>query len=153
MARHGGIMRSRTASARPSIRKIVLAGLSFLLLATAPRTVVYAGDVQAGDPHAVDASALAWVKTGGPLGGIGYDIRARSDNPDVMLVTDNARGMHISIDDGLTWSESNTGIDIRIGDGYPIFSLTIDPPDNDIVWAGTQSRMGIFKSTDMPAAV
>jgi photosystem II stability/assembly factor-like uncharacterized protein len=127
---------------------IVCAGLGIVLLAAAPRTMAYADDVRAEAQLPLDGSGLAWVKTGGPLGGIGYDLRARPDNPNVMLVTDNARGVHISVDDGLTWNESNTGIDVRAGDGYPIFSLTIDPHNNDVMWAGTQSRMGIFKSTD-----
>src|ERR1019366_3992546 len=65
--------------------------------------------------------------------------------------TDVSSGLNISVDGGRTWTPSNTGIDVRGGpslDGYPVFSLTIDPHNNDVVWAGTQSRMGIFKSTD-----
>ena len=33
-------------------------------------------------------------------------------------------------------------------DGIPIFSLTIDPNNPDVVWAGTQFMRGIYKSTD-----
>jgi len=33
-------------------------------------------------------TSLTWVRTGGPLGGLGYDVRMRPDNPDMMYVTD-----------------------------------------------------------------
>jgi photosystem II stability/assembly factor-like uncharacterized protein len=93
----------------------------------------------------------AWVRTGGPLGGLGYDIRMRPDNPDIMFVTDAWAGVFKSVDGGDTWFPSNTGITARIGntnEAIPIFCLTIDPHDYDIVWAGTQFTRGIFKSID-----
>lgn len=40
------------------------------------------------------ASDEHWLRTGGPLGGLGYDIRMRPDNPDVMYVTDAYAGVH-----------------------------------------------------------
>ncbi len=52
----------------------------------------------------------AWVRTGGPLGGLGYDIRMRPDNPDIMFVTDAWAGVFKSTDGGDTWFPSNTGI-------------------------------------------
>jgi photosystem II stability/assembly factor-like uncharacterized protein len=133
---------------RGLVLAILLIGLSVVFLAAAPQTVAHADDPHNKAQQAAADSGPVWVKTGGPLGGIGYDIRSRPDNPDVLLVTDNARGVHISVDNGQTWNESNTGIDVRAGDGYPIFSLTVDPRNNNIVWAGTQIRVGIFKSTD-----
>jgi uncharacterized protein (TIGR03437 family) len=92
-----------------------------------------------------------WVKVGGPLGGIGYDIKMRPDNPDVMFVTDAYAGVNKSVDGGQTWFASNSGITTRngvSGDAIPIYCLTIDPNDPDIVWTGMQNARGIFKSTD-----
>ena len=92
-----------------------------------------------------------WVRTGGPLGGIGYDIRIDPRSPEVMFVTDNPSGVNKSYDGGKNWVQRNGGITSRggsSGDAIPIFCLTIDPNDPDIVWAGTQSMCGIFRSTD-----
>lgn len=92
-----------------------------------------------------------WFKTGGPSGGLGYDVRIHPDNSDVMFVTDNPSGVNKSYDGGQTWVQRNEGISNRTGpslDGIPIFSLTIDPNDPSIVWVGTQFGRGIFKSTD-----
>ena len=95
--------------------------------------------------------AGVWVRTGGPLGGLGYDIRVRPDNPDVMLVTDAWAGVFKSTDGGRTWSPSNNGIVTRVGetgDAIPIFCLTIDPHNYDTIWVGTQNTRGIYKSTN-----
>jgi photosystem II stability/assembly factor-like uncharacterized protein len=92
-----------------------------------------------------------WVRMGGPLGGIGYDIRMRPDNPDIMYVSDAVAGVHMSTDGGQTWFPTNEGIDIRAGesgDAIPVFSLTIDPHNPDILWIGTQAQLGIYKSID-----
>ena len=93
----------------------------------------------------------SWVRLGGPLGGLGYDVRMRPDNPDLMLVTDALAGVFRSQDGGQTWEPTNSGITTRTGetgDAIPVFSLTIDPSDPNIVWAGTQFLRGIFKSVD-----
>ncbi len=92
-----------------------------------------------------------WVRTGGPLGGLGYDIRMHPENPDRMYVTDSWAGVFRSMDGGQTWFPSNNGIDARsgsTGDAIPIFCLTIDPHNPDIIWVGTQFSRGIFKSVD-----
>jgi hypothetical protein len=92
-----------------------------------------------------------WVRTGGPLGGLGYDIRMRPDNPDVMFVTDSWAGVFKSQNGGLEWFPSSTGITNRTGptgDAIPVFSLTIDPNNPEIVWLGTQHRRGVYKSTN-----
>jgi photosystem II stability/assembly factor-like uncharacterized protein len=111
---------------------------------------VYVDDIEvSGKPS--PTLGLQWVRTGGPLGGLGYDIRMRPDNPDIMYVTDAWSGVHISTDGGLTWRASNEGIATRAGpsgDAIPVFSLTIDPQDPDVIWCGTQNRRGIWKSTD-----
>ena len=94
---------------------------------------------------------LSWVHTGGPLGGLGYDVRMRPDNPDKMYVTDAYAGVFISEDSGQNWYASNQGITTvggMSGDAIPIFCLTIDPTNSDIIWVGTQNIRGIFRSTD-----
>ena len=98
-----------------------------------------------------DPSSRPWVRTGGPLGGVGYDIRMRPGEPDTMYVTDAYTGVSISRDGGRTWQRSSRGIINRSGssgDAIPIFSLTIDPKDPDTIWIGTQNQRGIYKSTD-----
>lgn len=94
---------------------------------------------------------LTWVRTGGPLGGLGYDVRMDPMNLDKMFVTDAYAGIFVSLDAGKSWFPSNEGIETRIGttgDVIPIFSVTIDPNNSDIVWAGFQNDRGIYKSTD-----
>lgn len=92
-----------------------------------------------------------WIKLGGPLGGLGYDIRMRPDNPDIMYATDAWAGIHMSTDGGRTWASINNGIDARTGpsgDAVPVFCATIDPNNHDIVWVGTQNSRGIYRSED-----
>ena len=104
-----------------------------------------------GDMDSAPTSTLTWVRLGGPPGGLGYDIRYNFDNHDIWYVTDANAGVHISTDDGLTWHQSNTGIDTgsgASGDSIPIFSLTVDPHDPKIIWAGTDMNGRIYKSTD-----
>ena len=104
-----------------------------------------------GTTAGVSTSPLTWIRTGGPLGGLGYDIRMKPGNPDSMLVTDAWAGIFASRDGGLNWSPSSSGINARVGgtaDGIPVFCLTFDPKNPNIVWAGTQNIRGIFKSTD-----
>ncbi len=96
----------------------------------------------------------SWVKTGGPPGGLGYDVRIHPNAKNVMYVTDNFSGVNRSTSAGETWWSSNTGISVRsgpTGDGYPIFSLTIDQNNPDCIWAGTQGDVGeygVFRSDD-----
>lgn len=107
--------------------------------------------IQPTSPTPALLASLKWVRTGGPLGGLGYDIRMRPDNPDVMLVTDANAGVFKSIDGGAHWKPVNQGITARTGEtgeSIPIFCLTIDPNNPNIVWAGTQGQRGIFKSID-----
>ncbi len=92
-----------------------------------------------------------WIRTGGPLGGLGYDVRMHPDNPDKMYVTDAFGGVFISEDAGKTWYPSNQGLTDRTGDSQdaiPVFCLTIDPHNPDIIWTGTQFSGGLFKSVD-----
>jgi photosystem II stability/assembly factor-like uncharacterized protein len=119
--------------------------------------VVY-GQAEGGDEAAdsIPASvpglpALPWVYTGGPSGGLGYDIRMDPRNPDVLYVTDAWAGAFKSTDGGENWFPINNGITARVGpsgDGIPVFSLTIDPNNPDNLWAGTQFGGGVFRSDD-----
>ncbi|HYE84388.1 MAG TPA: hypothetical protein VEG39_19775 [Clostridia bacterium] len=93
----------------------------------------------------------SWEKTGGPLGGLGYDVRINPENKSIMFVTDNPSGVNKSLNGGKTWFQANEGITTRIGssnDDIPIFCLAIDPNDPDIIWTGTDTARGIFKSLD-----
>src|SRR3989338_4147869 len=107
--------------------------------------------------HAIFAQTPL-VKTGGPIGGLGYDVRISPSDKNTMFVTDNWSGVNKSADAGATWVNSNTGIDIKAGpsnDAVPIFSLTIDPNNANRLWAGTQGEgpdFGVFRSDDGGAA-
>ena len=84
-------------------RFVVIAVLAALLVvpaATAPQAAT-------GSPE--------WVRTGGPLGGLGYDVRMRPDDPNVMFVTDAWAGVFRSEDAGATWHPVWTGITTRAG--------------------------------------
>lgn len=116
---------------------------------------VYIDDVEvwgpAPGPTPTAVAGAHWIRTGGPLGGLGYDVRMHPENPDIMYVTDAFAGVFKSLDGGATWFPSNNGITTRAGtsgDAIPIFCLTIDPNNPSIVWAGTQNLRGIFKSED-----
>lgn len=92
-----------------------------------------------------------WVRLGGPIGGLGYDIRMQPDNPDIMYVTDAWAGVHKSTDGGMTWFPLNNGIDARTGpsgDAIPVFCLTIDPNNHDTVWIGLQNLGAVYRSDD-----
>ena len=100
------------------------------------------------------SSSTQWESTGGPLGGLGYDIRIHPQNHDVMYVTDNYAGVLKSTDRGRMWQQQNSGISVKSGetdDAYNIFCLTIDPNDNETLWAGTfgeGTEYGVFNSRD-----
>lgn len=111
---------------------------------------VYVDDIVVKGPRS-PSTGLRWVRTGGPPGGIGYDIRMRPDNPDILYVTDALAGVHKSSDGGRTWVAMNTGINARVGpsgDAIPVFCLTIDPNDPNIIWIGLQGIRGIYRSAD-----
>jgi photosystem II stability/assembly factor-like uncharacterized protein len=104
-----------------------------------------------GEPPPAPPPGYTWTRTGGPSGGLGYDVRIHPTNKQIMFVTDNPSGVNKSTDGGNTWVQRNEGIATRSGpslDGVPVFSLTIDPNNADIVWAGTQYARGVYKSVD-----
>lgn len=95
--------------------------------------------------------AGTWVSTGGPIGGLGYDVRMDPRNPDVMYVTDAYAGVFKSTDGGKTWFAANNGLPAiagASGDAIPVFSLTIDPNNPDTIWVGLQNSGGIYRSDD-----
>lgn len=98
-----------------------------------------------------DDPSVVWRKTGGPIGGLGYNVRYMPENPSVMFVTDGWAGVQRSTNGGESWQAMNDGINTRSRpsqDAIPVFALRIDPNDNDIVWAGLLSGKGLFRSTD-----
>jgi photosystem II stability/assembly factor-like uncharacterized protein len=95
--------------------------------------------------------SLAWVRTGGPLGGIGYDVRIDPTDPEVLYVTDAFSGVSKSTNGGAWWFPANEGIISRAGmsgDSIPVFCLTIDPRNPKVLWCGTQGMRGIYRSAD-----
>lgn len=98
-----------------------------------------------------DDGSVVWRKTGGPIGGLGYNVRYVPEDPSVMFVTDGWAGVQRSTNGGETWAAMNEGITSRSRpsqDAIPVFALRIDPNDPDIVWAGLLSGKGLFRSTD-----
>ena len=94
---------------------------------------------------------LQWIKTGGPIGGMGYDIRIHPVNHDILYVTDVWGGVHKSIDGGKKWVQKNNGITTRTGpsgDAIPVFCLTINQKNPNLMWCGLQGFKAIYKSTD-----
>lgn len=95
--------------------------------------------------------AGSWEHLGGPIGGMGYDIRMNPFDPDKMIVTDALSGIHISDDGGQTWQVSNAGVQERggaSGDVVAAFSTTFDPNDPNIAWFGMQELGAVYRSTD-----
>jgi len=92
--------------------------------------------------------AGAWIRLGGPPGGLGYDIRMQPDNPDIMYVTDGFTGTYKSVDGGLSWFPVNEGVETSPGAGTTTFCATIDPHDHDSVWIGLQLSGHIYRSPD-----
>ncbi|MFN0729508.1 T9SS type A sorting domain-containing protein [Polaribacter gochangensis] len=92
-----------------------------------------------------------WQRTGGPIGGLGYNIKIHPTNNQIIYITDALSGIHKSIDGGNTWVPKNNGITSRNGDSndaIPVFTVAIDQNNPTTIWAGTQYDSGIYKSTD-----
>ena len=78
---------------------------------------------------------------------LGYDIRMRADNPDVMYVTDDGAGAFTSTDGGSNWTPINDGIlEGGIAGGASVFSLTVDPNNLDRVWIGSSLNSAVYRS-------
>jgi photosystem II stability/assembly factor-like uncharacterized protein len=119
---------------------------------TLENSLVYIDSIEiTGPPYLEPPEGYDWIRTGGPPGGLGYDIRIHPGNPEIVIVTDNPSGFNKSYDGGRTWHRRNDGITIRSGssnEDIPIFSATIDPGNPDNIWCGTQNVTSIFKSED-----
>jgi len=109
------------------------------------------------DNFVVASSSIAysycWTPCGGPLGGIGYDVIYRPDDPDMMFVTDAGAGIFKSFDAGETWVSKNAGILLTWGETLytgtvPVFCAAIDSSNPDTMWIGTIGGTGIYKSAD-----
>jgi photosystem II stability/assembly factor-like uncharacterized protein len=120
--------------------------------------ILLAGDFQpALGSRAVNPSP--WLKMGGPIGGLGYDVRygAWPDGTldiNVMYVTDNYSGVNKSTNGGWTWFTTNEGITKKSGtskDAVPVFSLTVDPNNGNNLWMGLKDAIGVYKSFDAGA--
>jgi photosystem II stability/assembly factor-like uncharacterized protein len=128
-------------------KRAVLRLYSCLLLAAA----LIASSDHAG-VRAEDQLSNTWTRCGGPIGGLGYDVRMHPLHPDTMFVTDSFAGVFRSFDGGQNWQPVNNGITIRggfSGDAIKVFCLTIDPVNPSTVWLGLQDYRGIYKSTDL----
>lgn len=96
-------------------------------------------------------TAGRWEHLGGPIGGMGYDIRMNPFNPDAMIVTDALSGIHLSSDGGQSWQVSNAGVQERggaSGDVVAVFSTAFDPNDPQVVWFGMQDLGMVYRSAD-----
>jgi len=117
-------------------------------------SAIYMDKMRVTTTQTFTLSKTKWQSLGGPIGGLGYDIRFNPNDSNVMYVTDNHTGVAKSINRGKTWEKVNEGITIRgglTGDDINIFSLTVDPNDPNIIWAGTNGdgrSFGAFKSVD-----
>ncbi len=129
------------------VRTLAASGLALCVaLAASPLTAVSKTEVS----HAAEPT-LDWIRTGGPIGGMGYDIRMKPGDSSRMYVTDAYAGVFRSDDFGRTWAPSNEGILVssgESGDGVPVFCLTIDPNLPDTIWIGTQAVRGVYRSDD-----
>jgi len=111
----------------------------------APTPMPVTGGEDSHRPPAYQAGA--WMHLGGPIGGLGYDIRYNYDNHDTWYVTDAWAGIHRSTDDGLTWQPINQGITATKGvDGIPVFCVTVDHHDPQVIWLGTEGTGQIYRS-------
>jgi len=100
---------------------------------------------------ALNIYSQQWQRTGGPIGGLGYNIKINPTNNQIIYITDALSGIHKSIDGGATWIPKNNGITSRSGesnDAIPIFTVGIDQNNPTTIWAGTEYDSGIYKSTD-----
>jgi len=72
-----------------------------------------------------------------------------SDSITTIYLGGSSLGILKSIDGGETWESKNKDLPFDFGNRIkPITSITIDPNNHSIVWAGTQFHGGIFKSND-----
>lgn len=98
--------------------------------------------------RSIDPSGLRWMRLGGPLGGLGYDVRMHPDDPDLLFVTDANAGLHTSTNGGKTWSLVRVDPTRDITSTFSSFCVTIDPNDPNIIWTGLKDVGGLWFSAD-----
>ncbi|MEW6357700.1 MAG: hypothetical protein AB1696_15315 [Planctomycetota bacterium] len=94
---------------------------------------------------------LVWENLGGPHGALSYDVKIHPTDPNTVFMTDLWSGINRSINCGQSWTSINNGIVTRCGpseDAIPIFVLEIDPRNPNVMWAGSEWKWSIYKSTD-----
>ena len=85
---------------------------------------------------------LHWVRTGGPLGGLGYDVRMQPNNPDIIYAGGFQTGIYQSTDGGKKWKHSFKGLD-----NLDIHAIAVTPGNSDLIYAGTMGN-GVYASSD-----
>jgi photosystem II stability/assembly factor-like uncharacterized protein len=128
--------------------EIIVGGEVALPAETEQETATPGQGQEAVTPGVPAYQAQAWVRLGGPPGGLGYDIRMDPRNPDVMFVTASPGGIFKSVDGGQSWITQNEGLETYPGSGANIFCATIDPHNPDHIWIGTQFTGHVYLSTD-----
>jgi len=88
-------------------------------------------------------TSIAWVRTGGPLGGLGYDVRMRPDNPQIVYAATGTSGLLKSSNGGSSWTQ----IQIDVPASVPVLSVAINPSNTNIIFAGFAHR-GLYRSDD-----
>ncbi len=71
------------------MKKLLAAVLTLCVVGVLPASGVTLADVGSG----ASVTSPTWVRTGGPVGGMGYDIRFKSSDPSRMYVTDAFAGV------------------------------------------------------------
>jgi photosystem II stability/assembly factor-like uncharacterized protein len=89
----------------------------------------------------IDADAISWSKTGGPSGAKMLDLAIDPENTNIIYAAAYPistgtldGGIYKSTNGGVSWERKIEGINDK-----ETWSVTMDPDDNQILWAGTNS--------------
>ena len=96
-------------------------------------------------------SELVWEDLGGPHGALSYDVKIHPHDHNVVFMTDLWSGINRSDNGGRSWISLNNGVITRCGpteDATPIFVIEINPQNPGIMWAGSEWKWSVYKSTD-----
>lgn len=102
-----------------------------------------------GPPVMVNPMVISWEKTNGPGGGKIIDVAIDPENSDILYTAAYPiskglldGGIYKSLDGGESWDRKINGINDK-----ETWSVSLDPNDNGVLWAGTNSGE-IYKSND-----